>query len=168
MHNNIENLINILETEYKIYNDVNLLSKKKTEVIVGGKVNELENIVKAEQLLLQQIMKLEENRENIIFEIASSFSQPPEELSISKIIELYQDKDSEITNRLKSCYNVMQNVLNEVQSNNDLNNKLIKSSLEYIDFSLNLATNIRAVGNNYGESGKTNEAKKRNFIDLKY
>jgi len=58
----INDLMDVLLQESKIYEDILEISKKKTDVIVKGKVSELESITNLEQSLIVKIGKLEETR----------------------------------------------------------------------------------------------------------
>jgi len=55
----INDLMDVLLQESKIYEDILEISKKKTDVIVKGKVSELESITNLEQSL---IVKLENSK----------------------------------------------------------------------------------------------------------
>jgi len=73
----INDLMDVLLQESKIYEDILEISKKKTDVIVKGKVSELESITNLEQSLIVKIGKLEETRENIVTEIAGIAGMDP-------------------------------------------------------------------------------------------
>ena len=66
----IERLFDILGKEFQIYSDLLKMSADKTSIIVEGKVTELEEMVKSEQSLVLQIEKLEDEREELIDELA--------------------------------------------------------------------------------------------------
>ena len=60
----IKKLIEILDKEAAIYEGLLKLSREKTDVIVKGKVTELEGITKVEQSMILQLARLEETRRN--------------------------------------------------------------------------------------------------------
>lgn len=157
-------LTEVLNQESDIYDTLSRISNNKTNLIVGGKVNELESIVKIEQSLVMKISKLEAEREKIVEKICSFLGIKPEEVTLSSLTEqLGQDESAE----LRACQERIVKNINSLKNSNDLNSRLIKNSLEYIDFSINMMTSIDTVNNSYGSSGHTGDTKKRNLFDVK-
>jgi flagellar biosynthesis/type III secretory pathway chaperone len=157
-------LVDVLNRENEIYKTIYEISNNKTDLIVGGKVNEIENITKIEQTLIIKISKLEDEREKIIGKLCDILAKKPEELTISMLIEKLGQDDAD---ELKTCQEKIVRIISNLKKTNDLNAKLIKNSLEYIDFSINMMTSIDTVNNSYGSSGFSGETKKRNFFDMK-
>lgn len=158
----ITELGKVLEQEANIYNDILELSKSKTRIIIDGKVNELENIVKLEQSLIIHMGKLEEMRERLIGEISGLLGEP--EITLSGLLKHVDGVQGDKFKKLQA--NIM-NIVNDLKNTNEVNSKLIKNSLEYIDFSINLFANLSTNNNNYGKKGETSEYKKRSFFDVK-
>lgn len=160
----IDKLIDILEQENRIYSDILNISKNKTDIIVKGKVSDLENIVKLEQSYVIRIDKLENERQETVEKLARELELDEEDINISGIIKKL---DRENAQRLNACRESIMHTLEELKSLNELNSKLIKNSLEYIDFSINLLASADSAVNNYSNSGKVNDSKKRSFLDMK-
>ncbi|MGI6585273.1 MAG: flagellar export chaperone FlgN [Lutisporaceae bacterium] len=59
-------LIDILTSEYGYYNDLSELAKSKKNIIIEGKVAELDKIVKLEQNMIFSVGQLERKREETI------------------------------------------------------------------------------------------------------
>jgi flagellar biosynthesis/type III secretory pathway chaperone len=161
----IGRLTELLDAETVIYEEILKLSKSKTDNIVEGKISELEEKVKFEQGLVAQIIKLETEREKIVGDVAGRLNLDEKTLTISKLIKkLEKDKKT----KLEESYKRITKTLEELKNVNDLNSKLIKNSLDYIEFSVNLISNASNFGsNNYGGSGKPQEGHKKNLFDLK-
>lgn len=163
--NNIDKLLNILNAELVIYMDVLQLSKKKTDILIEGKVSELENIVKLEQTYVLNVGRLENEREKLIKEIANSSDLDAEKLNIS---DLVKKVDSTRVEKLTNIQSKITNVIDEIKNLNEMNSQLIKNSLEYINFSINLFSEASTTGeNNYGNKGEIHDSKKKNFFDVK-
>lgn len=160
----VSKLTDILEQERAIYQDILKMSRDKTNVIIEGRVSDLERIVSIEQSLIIQLGKLEDLRENLISEISSHLNIPSQELKISDII-VHVDKEQ--AEKLKSCQKGIEGTLNELMNINDLNSKLIKNSLDYIDFSINILSRLDSGINGYGSTGHVKSSGKRNFLDVK-
>lgn len=160
----IKKLIDVLNKESSIYEGILKLSRQKTDVIVQGKVNELEGITRAEQTMILQLGKLEEERETLVSEYAEQLGIKPEDITVSELEKLLPKEQSK---ELKTCSNKMTGLINDLRDANGMNSKLIKNSLDYIDFSVNVLSNAGSSGDIYGKSGQSNDVKKRNFFDMK-
>lgn len=160
----ITRLIDILDQEARLYDSILRLSKNKTNIIVEGKVAELEGMVKIEQSLILQMGKLESEREGIIESIAMNLSLEPSEITISELTNCLQKDQAD---KLKLCQQKMTEILNQLKNTNEINSKLIKNSLDYIDFSINIISAVDTGSNNYSNSGHVSNSKKRSFFDVK-
>lgn len=160
----ISELISVLDQEASVYEDILKISQNKTSIIVEGKVNELEKIVKYEQSLVLQMAKMEDQREKLINKISAEIGVKPEEITLTIIIN-YAGKEQGTV--LKNQQEKIQKAVKELTSANDLNSKLIKSSLDYISFSLNIFASAGNADNNYGLSGEKIGGKDKNFFDFK-
>ncbi len=159
----IDELIDILNKETAIYEGVLKLSRSKTDTIVAGKVSELEGITRLEQSMIMQMGKLEAQREKLVGELSVQMKVAAEDITISSLEKLLGEEQSE---RLKACHRSLDRALKELSGANKLNSKLIKNSLDYIDFSINLLASASS-GNMYGNAGQASDSKKRNFFDVK-
>jgi len=160
----VRELIEVLNQENEVYDTLSKISNNKTNLIVGGKVIELESIVKLEQSLVIKLSKLEDEREKIVEALCRLLGKKPEEVTISGLAA--QLGQNEATNLMACQEKIVKNIKN-LKNTNDLNAKLIKNSLEYIDFSINMMTSIGTVTNSYGSSGHVGDNKKRNLFDMK-
>lgn len=164
MNNPLNELINVLEEEAVIYDGVLKNSKEKTEVIIEGKVNELEKMVKLEQSFIMQLSKLESRREELIGEISEQAGIKQEDITIS---ELMKNADEGQKEALKKLQDRIVRVIEELKNTNALNSRLIKNSLDYINFSLGLFTDVGGSNNNYDMKAEMAPKKSRNLFDLK-
>lgn len=160
----VERLIEILDREKSIYESILKLSTDKKEVIVAGKVSELEGITRLEQSIILKLGKLEEEREELTAKLAEALKTKPSEITLSGLVTIVSGEQAV---RLKNCQDSLLKTVSDIRNTNTLNSKLIRNSLDYIDFSVNILTNAGATGNNYSNSGQSNDPKKRNFFDIK-
>lgn len=159
-----EQLIEILEEMNRVYEGMLKLSVKKKDIIVQGKVSELEKIVKTEQTLVIEAGKLENKREEIITEISKEIGINTAEVTIK---QLEKRSGKRHAKNLKECRNKLVKTLDELKSQNELNSNLIKNSLDYIDFSLNLFSNINSDSGSYVKNGEIGKPEKKNLFDVK-
>ena len=123
----VKGLIDVIEKESKIYEDILEISKNKTDIIVKGKVKELESITELEQSLIVQIGKLEAVREDLVNKICSNIGKDSSSnMTITELIGYIEAPQAE---RLSSYKDNMISVLKEIKDINDINAKLIKAQL---------------------------------------
>jgi flagellar biosynthesis/type III secretory pathway chaperone len=160
----VNELFSVLDQESKIYGDILKIAKNKTSIVVEGRVAELENIVKLEQSLVLQLAKFESQRELLIDKLSRASGLKPDAVTISEIISRIGSAQGE---KLKSLQQAMSLTIQDLKSTNELNSRLIKNSLDFINFSLGLFVNADSTDNNYGVSGEKPSGKTKNFFDAK-
>lgn len=160
----VDGLIDVLKNEEELYRDILKASHEKTDIIVKGDIAELEKATREEQIKIFQLADLEDIREKIIAKLALQYGKKPFEMNVTMLKSLLpQDR----AQKLEDTNIKLLKVLNEIKEVNNLNAKLIKNSLEYIDFSMNLLSGAELTGSTYGNSGQTGDVRKRNFFDVK-
>jgi hypothetical protein len=83
------------------------------------------------------------------------------------VSELIKHVNKQNAVRLKGYQEKLSKTVGELKNSNDLNSKLIKNSLDFINFSISLVTEVGAANNNYGSSGQVGGSKKRSLFDVK-
>jgi flagellar biosynthesis/type III secretory pathway chaperone len=160
----VEQLIEVLGQEADIYEEILRISKDKTKVIIEGKVTELDNITKVEQSLIFKIRQAEDVRENLVEKLAEELNTNAPDTTISELLKHMKKGQAK---KLKSVREKIMSILNELKETNYLNSRLIKNSLQYIDFSINLFSDEDGGSNNYSNSGQVDNSKKRSIMDVK-
>lgn len=131
-----EELITILKSQMKNYEELLILSEEKKSVIMKNDIDMLQKITAAENTIIGRNQKLENKREECIKDIALVLNQDFKELTITKILELI--KNQKEYNHLLSIRDKLKEILDSLKVQNDQNKTLIESSLDYVDFSVNL------------------------------
>lgn len=158
------NLLVILDDEYKIYEEILGVSKQKTQIIVEGKVSELDQMVKVEQALVMQISKIEKKRADLFDKLSQHTNLDKNNWNIT---ELKKIATPEQQTRLQKYQEGMIGMVSELNHFNQLNSKLISNSLDFIEFSLNMISTADIASNNYGNKGDTLDKEKKNLFDVK-
>ncbi|HEY9062167.1 MAG TPA: flagellar protein FlgN [Pseudobacteroides sp.] len=157
-------LIVTLDQELDIYKEIFSTSTEKTAVIVDGKVSELEKIVQAEQKLIIKITQIENQREIIIYKMSKALKMKTDEINLTKLIEM---TDGPLKDKLLERQEGLNKLICGLKELNDLNSKLIRNSLDYINFSLNLFADAGSQDNNYGIDGEKSSVKSESRFDFK-
>lgn len=159
-----DNLARLLDKEAEIYEKLLEISERKTKIIVESKVAELESIVKEEQDHIAEIAKLEEERESLVQSAAESTGKDAKELNITELVSMLPDDEAA---KLKNSSRNISMILNNLKNINEINGKLIKNALEYINFSINLLSGSSVSVSNYENTGDLKGQKSRSMFDLK-
>ncbi len=129
-----EELMELLKEELKVCKNLLDITLKKTDLLVGGEVESLKKITEREEDLINRMGTLEENRQKLLDQWGIKKTIP-----LSKIIY----KIPEETHDLEEVVLELTKVLEEIGIRNQLNSQLLKDSLEWIDFNVNLLTNTK-------------------------
>ena len=159
-----EQLERILEREHAIYEEVLDLAGKKKQIIIDGKLKELEEITRRETEIVGILIKLENLRSQTSEQLAAE-KGVMELATVRDLLPLLDPKDqlaiSTLHSKLKGTVTALQNA-------NDLNGKLLKQSLELVDFNLNLINSIGSVSGGYTENASEKDPGRRtNLFDAK-
>lgn len=158
----MEKLINILEEELGLYKKILEVSNNKTALLKNNKVSELETTTKEEENLVASVIEKEKVRIQEVKNICKRYGKPEKSLKIEELCEFIDDSKEELMN-LKS---EIIKVLEELKNVNKINSVLINSSLEYINFTVNMLTETSKKPT-YEAKGQQSSQAQRNLFDVK-
>lgn len=139
----IDELIQTLEKENVAYQELHELSAQKTDIIVKGDIQALNDIVEKEQILMtNKVQPLEKKRQECTRDIATVISRKPEDLTLSKLTELMVGQP-EAQRRLGEIHDKLHETMKRMKKVNDMNKVLLKESLELVEFDINLFNSVR-------------------------
>lgn len=155
----IENLITVLNEENSEYETLLALSMEKTEAIVSGDVNALNDYVTREQVIVERINKLEKKRTEATADVAIVLNRKPEDTTLGYLAEALSSRKAE-SDALKDVHDRLKDTLDKMVRVNESNKMLLQESLEMVDFELNLAQSMRQAPAtaNYSGNNYTNES----------
>ncbi len=160
----VDQLVMALEKEEEIYQDILDLSLKKKQAIIDGDVKNLEKIVNKEKALAMSLIKLDNIRVRIVNEILKENNVDSVE-NITELSEYINPMAKEKILKLKSKLN---HVIKKVRNENELNKDLVEQQLDYIQFNIDLMTNVDLGSNNYSKEANDNVKKgRKNLFDAK-
>ncbi len=132
----ISELITVLNKQADLLEDLLALSYEKREVIVNNDLASLQKITSLENIIVSKNNRLDKTRAVVFEDIALVINRKASELTLDTLIELLKEQPEYI--ELRKTHERMVAVLNELKESNDQNRKLVESSLDYIDFSINI------------------------------
>ncbi|MDI3310648.1 MAG: flagellar protein FlgN [Thermoanaerobacterium sp.] len=140
---NIDELIDVLNGEMLLYKDLYDIATKKTDVIVQGEIQELDNMTKVEGSIIGKLMILEDEREKFLNDNFDS------QMTISRLCSILPEDDAK---KLKMVQEEFNDLLKALSSRNDLNKSLLKQSIEFVNYSIGVISNNLVQDNGiYGE-----------------
>lgn len=159
----IVNLMKVLENEVGIYTDLLHIVEKTQQALTKNNLEELNKMLDSQQLLIVKAAKLEEIRRQQQEQVAKFLAMPLEELTLSKIIEKAPEAYRQ---GLADLQQTLLDLVDKINSTNRHNEELIKDSLKYIDYTMELITgatdNAKTYDNKPGTE-KKNQQKSRIF-----
>lgn len=132
----LENLHSNLSEQAEVFSSLIKFSIDKKEAIIKNNTADIQAILSTENEYIGKSMRLGKEREKILHDIAFVLNVKKNTVTLSELIELInspQDKE-----RLISMRKNLVGLLNNLKEINELNENLIKHSLEYIDYSMNV------------------------------
>lgn len=129
----INSVIEILESQAKIYEKLIKHSEQMQKAIIKNDVNEINILIQAETALTMKFSTLEKKRAKLVKQIAISTKYTGDNFNI---IEMKKFASTEQVAKLSSLEDRMSKIIIKLDSLNSTNSKLIKNRLDIVDFSL--------------------------------
>ena len=139
----MEDLISILEQEDSLYEDLLKLSMRKTPVLISGDLEALSRITEDEQEIVNKVNALDKKREEGMKDIANVLGKDVKTLKLTDLIEILRSRPAE-QNRLAAIYDKLSDTIGQMKRTNEQNKELIESSLEMVQFDMNVLQAYKA------------------------
>lgn len=133
----IEELITVLEEEDKIYKMLMTLSTEKTPIIIKGNLEKLKEITGIEQALVEKLVRMEKRRTDVVDDMALVLNKKVEDLTVRNIVKMLEGQEEE-KKRLSLVHDSLKQTLDGISRLNEMNMNLINSSLEMVEFNINM------------------------------
>nr|WP_106783718.1 flagellar protein FlgN [Lysinibacillus timonensis] len=157
----VQPIIEILEKLEKVHHSLLELALKKTEVVKIGNMDELNQILKNEQSHVAAIETLEKQRQLLVTDYLKSkgidFADTP---TVADVIEAANSENER--KQLEQIRHRVVQAVNELKKQNELNQKLVYQSLQFVNMSLDM---LRPRPEQINYSGK--EAQGQNVVEKK-
>lgn len=131
----LNQLLALMDEQVKVMADLSALSRKKSQVLVDGKMEDLDVLLRGEQALIWQMGRLEERRFQVQMVVAAQAGVHPSQLTLERLVRTVSPEDA---NRCKEIAERYGETARELVQVNQLNTELIQQSMAYVDFSLQL------------------------------
>lgn len=133
----MENLIEVLCQESGEYEGLLELSRKKTRIIAGADLEELQKITDDEQELVDRLNRLEKKRVEVTKDIANVLNKDVEEMKLSGLIKMLSARPAEQV-QLARAHDRLQSAVQSLRRVNEQNRELLEEALGMVEFEMNL------------------------------
>ncbi len=133
----MENLVDILDQECDMYEQLLELSSQKTPIIVKGDLEALAKITDEEQHIVGKIQSLDKKRVVAMEDIANVLNKDVDSLKLTDLIEVLEKRPDDQKN-LALRRDKLVTVADNVRRVNGQNQELLISSLEMVQFEMNI------------------------------
>jgi flagellar biosynthesis/type III secretory pathway chaperone len=130
-----EKLIECLDRILKLHQSLNELSTRKTDIIKEGDIDALSSMIKDENKHVMAINKQEDERKLIVTKMVSGHPIQGDEPALTDVVALTSKLESE---KLLSLREQINQQISELKRVNQLNQELVHSSLQFVNYSLDL------------------------------
>lgn len=130
-----DELMSILEKEKKILHRLKDITFEKTDILIKDQVDRLEEMTKEEEELIIQIAAAEEERLKLMDSWGLDIN-----ISITQVIDNIPEGGEE----LELLKEQLTGLLIDIHARNALNNDLIMENLQWLDFNMNLISNVQS------------------------
>lgn len=138
----VEELVEVLEAEEKIYQTMMMYGKQKTDILIRADVPALEKLTSQEQLAGDELVAWSNKQVQLLNDIATVLGSTREKMTVSRLIELL-DSQPAVQKRLTTARDNLLTAASEMQRLNDQNVVLIQQAIELNEFDLTLFKSLR-------------------------
>lgn len=131
----IEKLIAALQLILRLHKSLFQLAQQKTEVIKRNDIDGLNTLLKEELKHIQAVKKVEKDLLAAAGVFLNQEGQANEQPSLSACIRIAQGDDKNQLARMKTD---LESEINRLKQQNELNQQLLKQSLQFVNMSLDL------------------------------
>lgn len=133
----VETLVDVLDREGSLYEKLLGLSSRKTTIIIKGDLKALAEITDEEQCIIGDIQSAEKLRVTAMTDIANVLNMDVNSLKLTDLIQVLEKRPADQRN-LAVQRDRLVAVADNVRRVNGQNQELLKSSIEMVQFEMNI------------------------------
>lgn len=157
----MEELIDTLDKEDRLYADLIPIQEEKIRAIIANDLDSLSRLQGQEQVLVDQVGNLENKRLHVTEDIATVLGIKPEEMNLEKLVNKLNNQPKE-KETLEKLHDRLKQTMGRLQELNLQNKKLLTEALEMVEFNMNV---IRSTRMSSGSSNYSSNAAQVDYGD---
>ena len=149
----MEELMQTLVQEEKLYAELIPIEEEKTRAIVGNDLQGMQAITERERDMVDRTTALEAKREEIAVNIATVLGKDPKTITLDEIEESLK-RQPEDRKKLQSIHDALKKTVNRLKTINDQNKELLQESMNMVEFNMNVmrSSQMSSGSSNYGSN----------------
>lgn len=138
----VEELVNVLDAEKKIYTTLVGYEERKKDVLIAADVTALEEITTKEQLAGDDLIAYSNQQIQILKDIATVLGRTDEKMTVTRLISLL-DTQPKVQMQLTEARDSLLEAANRMKSLSEQNAVLIRQAIELNEFDMTLFKSLR-------------------------
>ena len=138
----VEELVNVLDAEKKIYTTLVGYEERKKDVLIAADVTALEEITTKEQLAGDDLIAYSNKQIQILKDIATVLGRTDGKMTVTRLISLL-DTQPKVQEQLPEARDSLLNAANQMKTLSDQNAILIRQAIELNEFDMTLFKSLR-------------------------
>jgi len=132
----ITQLVEIMNEQAERYNELLGLSFEEKDILINNEVEELQKLTNLKNIVVTQNNRLEKKRIALVESIAEAMGRTDKDIDLAKLVEIIGDQPE--AEQLETIGKQLKETLHKLKEANDLNRQLLESSIEYLEYSINM------------------------------
>ncbi|MCM1244663.1 MAG: flagellar protein FlgN [Roseburia sp.] len=158
----IEELIDTLDREDRLYADLIPIQEEKIRAIVANDLDALRRLSNDEQNLVDEVGSLEKKRVRVINDVATVLGKVSGTMNLEQIIQTLKSQPKE-QKQLQELHDRLRRTVARLQELNIQNKKLLNEALKMVEYNMNV---IRSTRMSSGSSNYSSSAAQVDMTDL--
>lgn len=138
----VEELVNVLDAEKKIYTTLVGYEERKKDVLIAADVATLEEITTKEQLAGDDLIAYSNKQIQILKDIATVLGRTDGKMTVTRLISLL-DTQPKVQEQLTEARDSLLTAANQMKTLSDQNAILIRQAIELNEFDMTLFKSLR-------------------------
>ena len=138
----VEELVNVLDAEKKIYTTLVGYEERKKDVLIAADVTALEEITTKEQLARDDLIAYSNQQIQILKDIATVLGRTDGKMTVTRLISLL-DTQPKVQMQLTEARDSLLEAANRMKSLSEQNAVLIRQAIELNEFDMTLFKSLR-------------------------
>ena len=155
----MEELIDTLDKEDRLYTDLIPIQEEKIRAVIANDLDSLAGLQGQDQVLVDQVGNLENKRKQVTADIATVLGMKPDEMNLEKLVKKLGNQPKE-KEALEKLHDRLKRTMGRLQELNLQNKQLLTEALEMVEFNMNVIRSTRM------SSGSSNYSSNAAQVDI--
>ena len=132
----ITQLVEIMTEQLERYNELLGLTLEEKDILINNEIEELQKLTNLKNIVVTQNNRLEKKRIALVEDIAEVMGHTEKDIDLAKLVEIVSDQPE--AEQLSEIGKALKETLHKLKEANELNKHLLESSIEYLEYSINM------------------------------